>query len=194
MFIFKFQGYPMNLEKLRAKLAYVTRPAPEHLAVRDEIHLDRSDKINKFSMNIQNWKALDELIVINIYFKINFWLAWSKIVCKCKIYFGNLMKLTVATYDVWQTCKYIVLLYLGNVYKKMKNKLAVEMFIWNSDRTNLKMQEIKPMAFGILSVTVDSYELVIGSKDKLTRWIVKILHGPNKNPTWWPVQKKNFFF
>ena len=141
----------MNLEKLRAKLAYVTRPAPEHL-------------------------------------------AWIKIVCKCKIYFGNLMKLTVATYDVWQTCKYIVLLYLGNVYKKMKNKLAVEMFIWNSDRTNLKMQEIKPMAFGILSVTVDSYELVIGSKDKLTRWIVKIFHGPNKNSTWWPVQKKTTFF
>ena len=100
------------------------------------------------------------------------------------------MKLTVATYDVWQTCKYIVLLNLGNICKKMKNKLAVEMFIRNSDRTNLKMQEIKPMAFGILSVTVDSYELVIGSKDKLTRWIVKLFHGPNKNPTWWPIQNK----
>ena len=40
----------------------LTRPAPEHLAVGDEIHLDRSDKINKFSMNIQNWKELDELL------------------------------------------------------------------------------------------------------------------------------------
>ena len=36
--------------------------------------------------------------------------------------------------------------------------------------------------------------MLIGSKDKLTRWIVKILHGPNKNPTWWPVQKKKTFF
>ena len=52
VFIFNFQGYPMNLEKLRAKLASMTRPAPEHLAVRDDF--DSSDKINKFSMNIQD--------------------------------------------------------------------------------------------------------------------------------------------
>ena len=154
MFIFNFQGYPMNLEKLRAKLASMTWPAPEHLAVRDE--LDSSDKINKFSMNIQDWKALDELIVINIYSKNYSWLAWSKIMCKCKNYFGNLMKLNIATYDVWQIFKYIVLLYLGNVYKEMKDNLAVEMFIntCNSDQTNLKMQEIKPMVFGNLSATV----------------------------------------
>ena len=141
-------------------------------------------------MNNQDWKALDELIVINIYFKNYFWLAWSKIVGKHKTYFGSLMKLNVAAYDMWQICKYTVLLYLGNVYKKMRNKFSVEMFTntWNSGRTNLKMQEIKPRVFGNLSATVDSYGFVKVSEEKITRWIMNNRHGTNIKHTWWPVQ------